>query len=263
MNNEITQRPGGETCLAYLRGDLPAEEFIQLAREKPEIPQWFQSLIPEEAADLTQDHMDAFLKTCPSTVFHYEAYGDIRCDNAIHTGVCRHPFWFPVRVQNAFDQMKDRVDMAEFFRTTDLFDTHGGQDLVYDLLADLAKTALPDLEITYFYETRFHREYSFQLDVCPEYYEGPEVNAAISEKLQEIFYSGGTMAARKQAARAWVKEYFHIEGKKRPYWAQGGEWPMGKNSPMQYISRKRDGELVQLLFRDVDTGEERIVEQFY
>ena len=189
--------------------------------------------------------------------------GNVRMVDVAHMGVCRHPFWYPVRVWDAFDQMQGRVDMAEFFRTTDLFDSHGGQSAACDLLSDLAKTALPDLETTDFYRNRFHREYSFRLDVCPEYYEGCEVESAISEKLLEIFYSGGTMAARKQAARAWLREYFHIEGKHRPYWAQGGQWPMGKNSPMQYISRKRDGELVQLLFRDVDTSEERTVEQFY
>lgn len=38
---------------------------------------------------------------------------------------------------------------------------------------------------------------------------------------------------------------------------------MGKHSPMEYIGQNRDGELVTLRFRDVDTGEERIVEQFY
>lgn len=36
---------------------------------------------------------------------------------------------------------------------------------------------------------------------------------------------------------------------------------MGKNSPMEYIGRHKDGELVQLRFRDIDTGEEKIVEQ--
>ncbi len=38
---------------------------------------------------------------------------------------------------------------------------------------------------------------------------------------------------------------------------------MGKNSPMEYLGQRRDGELVELRFRDADTGEERTVEQFY
>ena len=36
-----------------------------------------------------------------------------------------------------------------------------------------------------------------------------------------------------------------------------------EKSPMEYLGRHKDGELVQLHFRDVDTGEERIAEQFY
>jgi len=44
---------------------------------------------------------------------------------------------------------------------------------------------------------------------------------------------------------------------------QGAEWPMGKNSPMKYIDRKTNGEEVLFRFVDVDTGEERIVSQFY
>lgn len=32
---------------------------------------------------------------------------------------------------------------------------------------------------------------------------------------------------------------------------------------MEYFGQRKDGELVALRFRDVDTGEERIVEQFY
>ncbi len=55
----------------------------------------------------------------------------------------------------------------------------------------------------------------------------------------------------------------HIVPRKVPTWVQEPDWPMGKNSPMEYIDRKKDGDLVQFRFRDVDTGEKKIVEQFY
>lgn len=70
-------------------------------------------------------------------------------------------------------------------------------------------------------------------------------------------------ADRVKAGRAAVQEAFHIHDRKFPCWPQEPEWPMGKNSPMEYLGRHKDGELVQLRFRDVDTGEERIVEQYY
>lgn len=50
---------------------------------------------------------------------------------------------------------------------------------------------------------------------------------------------------------------------KRPCWIQGGEWPMGKNSPMQYIGRSKIPDGVKYIFQDVDTGEIREIEQFY
>ncbi len=56
--------------------------------------------------------------------------------------------------------------------------------------------------------------------------------------------------------------YDNIKDRKFPHWVHGAG-PMGKNSPMEYLGQRKDGELVALRFRDVDTGEERIVEQFY
>ena len=68
---------------------------------------------------------------------------------------------------------------------------------------------------------------------------------------------------RKKAAREKIKELFHIEGRKYPRWAQESEWPMGKNSPMKFIRQKQDEDQVLFWFEDVDTGEERVIEQFY
>lgn len=70
-------------------------------------------------------------------------------------------------------------------------------------------------------------------------------------------------AERVKAGKEALWKAFHIEDRKFPRWVQGADWPMGKNSPMEYLGLKRDGEQVSLRFRDVDTGEERIVEQFY
>lgn len=68
---------------------------------------------------------------------------------------------------------------------------------------------------------------------------------------------------RIKAAKQCLRELFHTTGRKCPYWLEKPNWPMGKNSPMKYLSRKRDGERVIFTFQDVDTGEIREVEQFY
>lgn len=67
---------------------------------------------------------------------------------------------------------------------------------------------------------------------------------------------------RKKELRKKLKEAFHIEGTKCPRWVQGAEWPMGQNSPMEYLSRSKKGAAVIFTFRDVDTGEICEVEQF-
>jgi hypothetical protein len=38
---------------------------------------------------------------------------------------------------------------------------------------------------------------------------------------------------------------------------------MGEKSPMEFVSKEEEGVLVRITFRDADTGEERIVEQYY
>ena len=70
-------------------------------------------------------------------------------------------------------------------------------------------------------------------------------------------------ADRAAAGKEALWKAFHIKDRKFPRWAQEADWPMGKNSPMEYLGQRRDGELVELRFRDVDTGEERTVEQYY
>lgn len=119
-------------------------------------------------------------------------------------------------------------------------------------------TAYPDVKPTDYYL----EESDFYTNAAGDAVGGLEVDAYIEDLLQEFPPTMGK-TRRIKAAKEKIREAFHIEGKKYPRWAQDAEWPMGKNSPMEYLSQRRDGELVELRFRDVDTGEIRIVEQFY
>lgn len=103
---------------------------------------------------------------------------------------------------------------------------------------------------------------SLYLDVIQDCYDGPEVKHIV-EAIVHNALQYKTKKMRIETAKKDVREAFHLEGKKRPYWIQGPEWPMGIQSPMKFISRKRVGELVQFCFVDVNTAESKIVEQFY
>lgn len=112
------------------------------------------------------------------------------------------------------------------------------------------------------YTSQYTDEYNTYLDAVGEYYEGPEVTELLNQIVTEALPIK-PKRKREKMLREKLKETFHVVGKKRPYWIQGADWPMGKNSPMQYIGSEKIEDGVQYVFRDVDTGETRIVEQFY
>lgn len=129
---------------------------------------------------------------------------------------------------------------------------------VFTAIVAIVVVAYPNIVPT----TIYNDEYDFYCDTIGDTLGGPEVDSLIEELLARFPRSMGK-TKRKKEAKAAIRELFHLEGNRRPRWAQEPEWPMGLHSPMAYVSQKRDGDLVCFTFRDVDTGEVRIVEQFY
>ena len=68
---------------------------------------------------------------------------------------------------------------------------------------------------------------------------------------------------RKKEAKRQLEELFHTEGGKKPRWIQGPAWPMGKQSPMRFVSQKRFSDGVDYVFEDADTGEQSVVREYY
>lgn len=108
----------------------------------------------------------------------------------------------------------------------------------------------------------YHVEFILSLDICGDTYEGPEICGVVSKIVEECMQYK-TKKDRLKHGRELRNKLFHTEDGKRPYWIQGAEWPMGKNSPMKYIKKVNKGELHLYYFQDVDTNEERVIEQFY
>ncbi len=116
----------------------------------------------------------------------------------------------------------------------------------------------PDFQCT----NRYEKEFDLYLDVIQDCFEGPEVQTIV-EHIVSKSAELPTYTQQKKCAKAALCKNFHIEGRKRPHWIQGPEWPMGSKSPMAYVLQKHDGDLVQFFFKDVDTGETKIIEQAY
>lgn len=126
----------------------------------------------------------------------------------------------------------------------------------FDTIAAVIVVAQPNIVPTTLYDD----ETDFYINAVGDYFGGDEVEGIIDQTMHKFPASMGK-AKRKKEARAAIKALFHVEGSKYPRWVQEPEWPMGKNSPMEYVSQKRYGELVQFVFRDVDTDEIKVVEQ--
>lgn len=109
--------------------------------------------------------------------------------------------------------------------------------------------------------TKYADLFDFYLDVISDCYDGLEVRH-ITERIIQETLEIPVKTTRIKKAKEQIKHVFHVTGNQRPYWHQGPEWPMGKCSPMKYVSRKRKKDSVIYLFEDVDTKETRTVVQY-
>ena len=112
---------------------------------------------------------------------------------------------------------------------------------------------------------------SFIMDVCPEYIEGHELDeAGIIEQIIERVPETLPKSKRAKQIKELIKKEFHISGMRYPRWVQGGEWPVSKSGkPMRFVKQKcQKGKGLEnmlytiYIFEDVDTLEQRIIEQF-
>lgn len=234
-----------DDIIAFLTGQCSGQEFIQQARQNPDIAKWFQDILPPGAEVLD----------IPYIPYRFIDFGV----EEYQTAGSSHPFWAGICTNECLNCLTERISFEVYFQETHDFETAGGRLNAHAFLYSVAKKRVPDLT----YNQRFEAEYDFYLDVCGEYMDGPEVVNYLDTIVFEVYSGPGTKTAKVKQAKSILKAAFHMEGSKYPHWIQGPEWPMGKNSPMKYLSRKLDGERVIFTFQDVDTGEIREVEQLY
>jgi len=134
---------------------------------------------------------------------------------------------------------------------------------MHSWIVGLVQRHCPELSLTV--DDALDEKHDFMLDVCPEYIDGSEVDeSGIIERIIDEVSDDMPESKQKKLIREKIKEAFHIEGRKFPCWIQSPEWPMSNGKPMKFIKtvKKHGGELREHHFVDVETGEERIVEDF-
>lgn len=208
----------------FVSGELDIPEFLQQLKTNEALQAEIKDLIPQEARDNPQDVL--WDKQWNS----YDLWKSWNFDPFVMMHRCRYRF-----------------------------DLSFGDNLnVYSTLSKLYLRRHPDAKST----TKYRDTFQLFLDGCGDCFEGPEVRVFTENLLLPLLaipQKGKRTAAVKQA----IREAFHIEDRNRPYWIQGAEWPMGSRTPMKYLSRKKTGDGCQYYFVDVDTGEARIVQQWY
>lgn len=138
---------------------------------------------------------------------------------------------------------------------------------IHHLFSNVLITAFPNDNIVM--DETLSEKFTFMLHACPEYIGGEEVDE-ILENLLESLPTELSKAKKVKLYKERVKAMFHIEKNKYPRWVQSAEWPLGQNNkPMKFVEQKRKkGKSYEMMmytefwFEDVETGEQRVVEQF-
>ena len=289
--------------IRYLRGEIDLKTFLDIVKEDPSLSLVLKGVVPQEALQdennaywKKRDYDTLFRalqngkeskRQIPETVEGDAAQGmktieeflmgeipvevfvkRLEMDRSVVQALEQlipedakenreHPFW----KQISFDVFKDVGStaigllhrLARFSGTIDdAYNIHSAVSCLY------IGSHGEDIPITTKYKDAFHLE----IDAIPECYTGHEVQGVLNSIIDEAMKLTGK-GKRIAYVKTQLGQLFTSIDRKRPTWIQGGEWPMGELRPMQYISRKRHGESVDYLFKDMDTGEIRTVTQYY
>ena len=128
-------------------------------------------------------------------------------------------------------------------------------------------TAFPDDKIVE--DQTLHEKSLFMIDACPEYIGGSEVEHLLDELL-ETLPENLSKTKRMKLYREKLKELFPMRDKKYPRWVQDADWPASASGkPMRFVEQKKakgkayaEMMLTHYIFEDVDTGEQRVIDQF-
>ena len=264
---------------AVLDGSMEMKEFLRILKDDPSLRDAIRDLLPKDAIgapehpfwgvrsygermphDALRDYdfgymrlvermlhgpskdeiMEVTMKSYLRMVGEYPELKGLVPEEAI--GVPEHPFWesqMPKPRRSSSPSIGDQLN-------------------VFAVLKNGYSYWHPDFDFT----DKYEQEHRLYLAAVGDYFEGPEVEHIV-EKIIEETAKIEPRSKRLKEAKQRIKNTFHVEGNRRPWWIQGPEWPCGKHSPMKYISRKKIPDGIAYLFEDVDTGEQRTVEQYY
>ena len=217
----------------FAEGRITVPEMLARTEAEPALLDWFNTIVPEGTV---------------TGIVHEET------DETGYTRYIPENVPFTVQIMLREELRKHRSNLAHYLN-------------IHSRLSNLLEVAFPEDGIVI--DQTLNKKFDFMLDACPEAVDGPEVEQVI-EALLESLPADLPKAKRVKLFKEKVKELFPTAAGKWPRWVQSVEWPLGANGkPMRFVEQKRrKGKeyanmlYTQYFFEDVDTGEQRIIDQF-
>lgn len=215
-----------DLTIRYLAGKIAPSDYETLIEKNDALYQWIQELVPEGK--------QFSYCTPPSHELNYYPY-DIRNVMKVH----------------------ERLDYGGPKGSL------GYHYYIHQEIADLVKMAFPEMSIDV--DVRPQILNRLRITACPRYIGGTEVaqNNILGQVLSDISMEW-TPQKQVKAAKERIKAAFHIEGNRYPHWIQEPEWPVNNGIPMKYLETiPINKEFVQHIFVDTETGEVRMIQDFF
>lgn len=111
--------------------------------------------------------------------------------------------------------------------------------------------------------SKYDEDYELALDCIPEYLDGEEASAYIDREIFSKIPLSFSKKEKKKFIKGECKKLFHIEGNKIPHWVQSCEWPIRNGYPCKYLNCKKNNDMVQFIFQDINTKKEIIIVQYF
>lgn len=168
-----------------------------------------------------------------------------------------HEYWKKCIVRNGLECYN--FDVREMlFSHCGFGELEENQREIFNTIRALYVWVNPKQKCTKLYDDRI----DFYIDLEDNCFGGPEVNHIVKSIANE-YLAVTPKPVRRKEAKIKIEQVFHIEGKTKPHWLHGPQWPMGKSSPMAFVAQKKVGSSVYYEFKDVDTGDTRIIKQYH
>jgi hypothetical protein len=144
--------------------------------------------------------------------------------------------------------------------------TAGGAIVIHGTVADIYYQIDSKAQRT----NQYIEAYSFSLEVLPSYLGGADAENYISRCIIAKLPANLSKSAKKKLVKEEIKRLFKTETKGFPRWIQAAQWPMGTdNLPMVFRKQVKHkavtehDDYVEYFFVDEQTGEERVIRQYW